>query len=1499
MSVADSPQTSACCDFNRRFVARAGSVELRVLRKAFVRGSLVLGQDAVLGGELVQKGSRLRQVDKLWRYDHQADPGENYRVARQALKQYIDAEESARIVFLIPRMRCPWCCTLHYPCCLFIGVIACAVSIVVTGVVKTGAPVIDTNFDSFMSSDGQASLQYDAILLALEDRKSKKSNGDGRRLQASEGRRLKNLYSAFTLEVTYVSPGTSILTRGKMDRVHRNEQKMRTLSSWKDLCDKSYHRDYRLCAQGTTISNFAYPLDSYVGQDTYELFFNGSGHSMLPLDIAIGLAREEGLIDLVFPKKQAAMRNLEIEGLPCADRGGKCARFAADGQCKPYAKHEAYMRDFCAKTCGFCGPVRNHDASDPQTVPPAVVDAVRSFYTFRVFCCTTKDSDQAGKLQQLNDQWLAFIADLIDHIADWSDDVVHIYYKGDKIEGFEAMQAVKHDLLYALGAYAFVLFYATLHTRSVFLSVTGLCLVMLSIPSALGIFQIVSGSTSISLMSCLSIFIVVGIGSDMVFVYTDFWKQSLSYSRSPMERLKYTYKQAATSTAATTFTTAMSFLANLASVLRPLREFGFFMGMCVIMAWLIIFFGYPPMLVVGERCHRRLRSCLMGHQQTVPPPGSRRSRKSFVQVARATQRGSALVAGMLDPEKKGVGEVHKNCLGKFASVLHNMRVFVFVGFLLLTGVFMFMAATQMEQDPDIPKIFQSDHNQVAGKAYDSLFSNFDSAIEKGAKSKGKKCSNMFQDCDFHWCRTLGRAVGSPMSCKCSPFYTLEDAVEESQRLDHLSPMEQVDAGLRRPRKPVRGCGSELRVRYRVVGSKGMPKNAIVNENILDLARMQYPDAVSVKLRGGHVSASMMIVRNWETGQEDLVEVFVLPDVSVQFPPKYKDMCHQPHHVVCYCGVERCEGSTGGVGYGNLQLVGNLSRRLLSPIVDNGEVARRLEDLDPQPKIRPENRIDVILTFGIDVTGTNPLLGQATQRPYEFNSELRLDDPWAQRNLLDVCQDMVTNKTRNALKISTLSCWVTGFKSFWVRSGEDWPVRLTKDFHRVVHDYSTAHTLDGKDVSTYIWFSSRPLVKATFIRAILSRSKHLPSGEALEIMYKWDEYVNTFNANAPSSITGAVHGSRLWVRAEAEKVILDSTIITLGISLGCVFLGVVVFTCSVHLALIVMTAVAAIIVCLLFFMVVLKGWKIGAIEVLSLIVFVGFAVDYCLHVAHKYHSCHIDSVHVSESQSSLLSETVESASPASAQFCADGDQNDCLAMQETPSDSLTLNGRIGANSSHRTSRRSSCVSVQFTMNDVNVADPDRSTRAGKLQNTASSDVLDISTRNEERFSRASYALERMGGAVVGSALTTVGSAAFLLPCQLAIFTKIGAVVMAVTFFAIVYALLPLPALLMICGPCEKDFATCRGAALGLLEVAPRPGKLPAAIPKAAAPSGVEGPATDRTSEPFAGTAEEKEGQHSSLPEETSMRRYVLHMPSKTMTQCGADTSPVRTRINATG
>merc|ERR1719181_2482149 len=138
--------------------------------------------------------------------------------------------------------------------------------------------------------------------------------------------------------------------------------------------------------------------------------------------------------------------------------------------------------------------------------------------------------------------------------------------------------------------------------------------------------------------------------------------------------------------------------------------------------------------------------------------------------------------------------------------------------------------------------------------------------------------------------------------------------------------------------------------------------------------------------------------------------------------------------------------------------------------------------------------------------------------------------------------------------------------------------------------------------------------ASYVVFFLSIPNTVSSTDAMNVKGKWDQYVEAFNLKAESAIKGIWHASKLWVRAEAEKVILDSTMVTLGISLGCVFVGIVLFTRSVHLALLVMLIVTSIIIELGMFMTVIMEWPIGAIEVLSLIVFVGFAVDYCLHIA---------------------------------------------------------------------------------------------------------------------------------------------------------------------------------------------------------------------------------------------------------------------------------------------
>merc|ERR1719454_2190390 len=190
--------------------------------------------------------------------------------------------------------------------------------------------------------------------------------------------------------------------------------------------------------------------------------------------------------------------------------------------------------------------------------------------------------------------------------------------------------------------------------------------------------------------------------------------------------------------------------------------------------------------------------------------------------------------------------------------------------------------------------------------------------------------------------------------------------------------------------------------------------------------------------------------------------------------------------------------------------------------------------------------------------------------------------------------------------------------------------------------------DGVQTTTYLWIVDDK-VKATYFPSILSISKFSAADKAMEVMKEWDTFTKDFNDNAEDAIKGIWHASKLWVRSEAEKVIIDSTLTTLAISLGCVWLSIFLFTQSMHLAFLVMIVVMAIIICLLFFMTVLMEWPIGAIEVLSLIVFVGFAVDYCLHVAHKYHTCHIHDVQEQDDEEDETEISSEVPTPRSMSF----------------------------------------------------------------------------------------------------------------------------------------------------------------------------------------------------------------------------------------------------------
>merc|ERR1719420_941876 len=83
-----------------------------------------------------------------------------------------------------------------------------------------------------------------------------------------------------------------------------------------------------------------------------------------------------------------------------------------------------------------------------------------------------------------------------------------------------------------------------------------------------------------------------------------------------------------------------------------------------------------------------------------------------------------------------------------------------------------------------------------------------------------------------------------------------------------------------------------------------------------------------------------------------------------------------------------------------------------------------------------------------------------------------------------------------------------------------------------------------------------------------------------------------------------------------------------------------------------------------------------------------------------------------------------------------------------------------------------------------------------------------SNDEWRAERVGFALYRMGRSTVGSAATTLGCSLFLFFCTLRFFVKFGTVIFSVTSLSVIYALVLLPALLMLAGPTRKGCLPCR-------------------------------------------------------------------------------------------
>lgn len=145
---------------------------------------------------------------------------------------------------------------------------------------------------------------------------------------------------------------------------------------------------------------------------------------------------------------------------------------------------------------------------------------------------------------------------------------VRLLYGGNTIFDYEVNETLWADLKLSLFTIAFVGAFVFIFTRfSIFLTIFGMISIATPLCLAYYLFRIVFKVKSLGILSGISVFIIIGIGVDDVFVFINTFRQAHG-ARTLEARMLHSISTAGKATFFTSFTTSLAFAANCLSQVR-------------------------------------------------------------------------------------------------------------------------------------------------------------------------------------------------------------------------------------------------------------------------------------------------------------------------------------------------------------------------------------------------------------------------------------------------------------------------------------------------------------------------------------------------------------------------------------------------------------------------------------------------------------------------------------------------------------------------------------------------------------------------------------------------------------------------------------------------------------------------------------------------------------------------------------------------------------------
>ena len=196
---------------------------------------------------------------------------------------------------------------------------------------------------------------------------------------------------------------------------------------------------------------------------------------------------------------------------------------------------------------------------------------------------------------------------------------MNCYYLATHIFGDLILRQVLMDLTLAFIGLIIVFIIMCIQTRSLWVTGWALLSVLTGFFIAILIYRFIFDYRYVGIFHVLSIFIMLGIGADDVFVFYDTWKQSgCKKFKSLAHRLSYTYRKASLAMLFTSLTTATAFIMSATSPFLAVSSFGVFAGLLVLVNYCSVITFFPAVVITYHNWFANNKCCCCCTRETVP-----------------------------------------------------------------------------------------------------------------------------------------------------------------------------------------------------------------------------------------------------------------------------------------------------------------------------------------------------------------------------------------------------------------------------------------------------------------------------------------------------------------------------------------------------------------------------------------------------------------------------------------------------------------------------------------------------------------------------------------------------------------------------------------------------------------------------------------------------------------------------------------------------------------